>query len=229
MKSNAHQSIAVNVPAWLDKACDDHRFVNLADTRTYRLLLSIFQAVISSAVTTSGIEDSLEDEMHDFTAWFLSLVNSMPAYVGLMWVYQELGQKALSADAKFSTDRRLADLLLTFVVLVNAVENDDLPERYHGMIGEGWDTCGPDEFKDSLHQGLIATLTTHAYSELVSIGKAGGVPESRTKKSLRSLAKMKRSEQRREAVQGDSHLCWIKTNAAVCKTNHGATEIYGAL
>jgi hypothetical protein len=201
MTSTTTQPAAIGVPAWLDKACDDHRIFNLSDTRTYRLLLSIFQAVVSNAIANTGIEGSMEDEMHDFTAWFLGLVNSMPAYVGLMWVYQELGQKALSVDAKFSTDRRLADLLLTFVVLVNAVENDDLPERYHGMIGEGWDTCGPDEFKDSLHQGLIATLTTHAYSELVSIGKAGGVPESKTKKSLRFLAKMEISEQRREAVQ----------------------------
>jgi hypothetical protein len=64
MKSNAHQSIAVNVPAWLGKACDDRRIFNLSDTRTYRLLLSIFQAVVSSAVTTSGIDGSLEDEMH---------------------------------------------------------------------------------------------------------------------------------------------------------------------
>lgn len=166
MKSSTHQSVTVDVPTWLGKACDDHRIFNLSDTRTYRLLLTIYQAVISSAVSTSGIEGSLEDEMHDFTVWFLSLANSMPAYIGLMWVYQQLGQNALSIDAKFSADRRLADLLLTFVVLVNEVENDTLPERYHGMIGEGWDTCGPDEFKDSLHQGLIATLTTHAYSEM---------------------------------------------------------------
>jgi hypothetical protein len=118
-----------------------------------------------------------------------------------MWVYQELGQKAMSADAKFSTDRRLADLLLTFVILVDAVENETLPERYHGMIGEGWDTCGPDEFKDSLHQGLIATLTTHAYCEMVSVGVVGGVSESRTKKSLRFLGKKAKAEQRRESVQ----------------------------
>ena len=200
MKSSTHQSVTVDVPTWLGKACDDHRIFNLSDTRTYRLLLTIYQAVISSAVSTSGIEGSLEDEMHDFTVWFLSLANSMPAYIGLMWVYQQLGQNALSIDAKFSADRRLADLLLTFVVLVNEVENDTLPERYHGMIGEGWDTCGPDEFKDSLHQGLIATLTTHAYSEMVAIGKAGGVPESRTKKSLRFFEKMSQAENRREAI-----------------------------
>ncbi len=200
MKSNAHQSIAVNVPAWLGKACDDRRIFNLSDTRTYRLLLSIFQAVVSSAVTTSGIDGSLEDEMHDFTAWFLSLVNSMPAYLGLMWVYHELGQKALSADTKFADDRRLADLLLTFVVLVSHIENDALPERYHGMICDGWDTCGPDEFKDSLHQGLIATLTTHAYSEIVSIGKSGGVPESKTKKSIRFMVEKTKAEHRREAT-----------------------------
>lgn len=197
MKQNERQLDAIEIPQWLAQSCDNHRIINLSDTRTYRLLLAIFQTVISATFSANDLESAVEEDMRGFTNWFLRLGNSIEAYVGLMWVYQELGMKALTTNAKFSDDRRLSDIWLTFIVLTNQGDDDPLTERYHGLIGDGWETGGPDDFKDSLYQGLKATLTTHAYRELVTIGKTLNLTESETKKSLRFLANKARSEQQR--------------------------------
>jgi len=201
MKQNKRKLDAIEVPQWLAQSCDKHRTINLSDTRTYRLLLTIFQAVISATFSANDLESAVDEDMQGFTNWFLNLGNSTEAYVGLMWVYQELGKKAMASNVELSDDHRLSDIWLTFILLSEQGEEDPLAEHYHGLIGDGWERGGPDDFKDSLYQGLQATLTTHAYRELVTIGKTRNLTETETKKSLRFLEKKARTEQQRGAQQ----------------------------
>src|ERR1039457_1729587 len=84
------------VPAWLGKVCDENRVIYLSDTRTYRLLLTIFQAIFDMSAALNDSDVDHEEEMLSFMNWFLGLGRSTTAHLGLMWVYQHIGRKAMS-------------------------------------------------------------------------------------------------------------------------------------
>lgn len=194
MKSQPHRHEPIEVPMWLNSACDHNRVVSLSDTRTYRLLATVYQGLVANSILASRPKGSFEDDLHTFTAWFLRLGCSTPAYIGLTWLYLEVGKKVISGKAIAAEDHRLSDILLTFVALTDEGGADDQSaERYHEMIGDGWPTFKTDDVKESLYQGLKAAFTTQAYSELVALGKASNLSESRTQKTLRFLAKKSRA------------------------------------
>jgi hypothetical protein len=190
MKANYQQVDSCGVPMWISKFCNQHQTICLSDTRTYRLLMVIYRSIIEMSMPPTVLETDHEKELEGIITWFIQQGSSMPAWLGLMWIYQGIGQKIVAADCegKISKDERLSRLLMAFIVLSEGNANDPLVEHYYEMVREGWERCPDEDYKESLYRGFIATFVTHANRELVAFGEAHDFPEAKTKEALRSAA-----------------------------------------
>jgi hypothetical protein len=179
------------VPVWIAQICDEERIDRLSDTRTHRLLLVIFRALVhvGSALAESD-DDGRANEMETFTTWFVKFGKSLPAYNGLMWAYSEVGHKALATrNSDEVGDVRLKHITMAFRLLLDDWEPDAAVDLYCEMICKGWAQSTSEQEKQSLHQGLVATLTKHAQYELNAIGEARGVTERETRASVYRMVK----------------------------------------
>lgn len=176
------------VAPWLRQAADTYRVVLFSDTRTYRHLLAIYWGAVGLAFPEDGSKAKHNEQAMTFLSWFLAKGNNCSAYVGLMWLHHELGEKltecARRETAKVANDPRLGYLLTAFILLCDQDGDDPRVRMYYEMAGKGWDSCTDDRFKDSLFHGLAATLTQESLRELVVIGKSLGHSSSDTMTSL---------------------------------------------
>lgn len=190
MKRNSAKFDSCGVPTWIGESCDQHRYLVLSDTRTYRLLMVIYLSIIEMRISATTLNADREETLEDFFRLFMTRGSSMPAWLGLMWIYQGIGKKigAAARAGRISNDERLSRLLITFIVLTDDDPNDSSVEHFYNMVGEGWGSCSDDDYKESLYRGFIATMLTQARRELVALGKARGIPEVETDEALLSAA-----------------------------------------
>ncbi len=137
-----------------------------SDTRSYRLLMVIYQSIIAMALTPKQRKSG--DVSMEFLAWFLQFGNLLSAESGLMFLHQSLNSDVLSdgAGERFCPeDPRLGQIIIAYFALTDAGAEDKTAERFHGMLQEGWYGCTDEEYKDSLHRALLATVGMHSKSE----------------------------------------------------------------
>ena len=173
------------IPPWLNQAAEHYRVIFLSDTHTYRLLLAIYWAAVGLAFPHDVSSKEKDAKTLAFLAWLVGKHSNKPAYSGLMWLHQGIGEKlgglSRSDAGKLAADPRLAFLLLVFVLILGDDDSDDPnASMYYEMIGAGWDSCTDERYKDSLFHGLSATLTTQSGAELLKVGKALGNSEAST-------------------------------------------------
>lgn len=137
-----------------------------SDTRSYRLLMVIYQSIIAMALTPKQRKKG--DVSMEFFAWFLQFGNLLTAESGLMFLHQGLNSRIRSdgAGEKFCPDDpRLGQIIIAYIGLTNVDAEDKTAERFCGMLEEGWYGCGDEEYKDSLHRAFMATIGMHSKSE----------------------------------------------------------------
>jgi hypothetical protein len=139
----------------------------LSDTRSYRLLMVIYQAIIEMALTPKQRKNG--DVSMEFLTWFMQLGNSISAVSGLMFLHQSVNSNILSngAGAEFCPDdSRLGQIILAYIALTNSGAEDISAKRFHDMLQKGWYGSTDEGYKDSLHRALMATIGMHSKSEL---------------------------------------------------------------
>jgi hypothetical protein len=139
----------------------------LSDTRSYRLLMVIYQSIIEMALTSRQRKNGAASM--EFLAWFIQLGNSLGAESGLMFLHQGLNSNILSnnAGAGFCPDDpRLGQILMAYIGLTNEHAEDISAKRFHALLQKGWCECTDEDYKDSLHRALMATIGMHSKSEL---------------------------------------------------------------
>ena len=190
MKRNNVKVDSCGIPTWIGESCDQHRYLVLYDTRTYRLLMVIYRSIIEMRIPETTLKADREEILEEFFQLFMKQGSSMPAWLGLMWIYQAIGQKIGSASCAggISPDERLSRLLMTFIVLTDGDPDDPSVEHFYNLLGAGWESCSDDGYKESLYRGFVATLLTQARRELVALGESRDIPEAKTDEALLSAA-----------------------------------------
>lgn len=189
-KRNHSKTSEGEVPQWINKAVDGYRVILFSDTRTYRLLVAIYWATVGMAFPHDISTFKRDEKASIFLSWFIAKGNDTSAYLGLMWLYQQLGEKLTRScgneTANIADDPRLGYLLAAFILLCDKDDDDPNVRMYYEMAGEGWESCMDDRYKESLFRGLSAALTRESLRELVLIGKSLGHSSSYTKDFLAS-------------------------------------------
>lgn len=191
MKINNGQLDFLGIPQWIGNFCNQHQTLLLSDTRTYRLLMVIFRSIIEMNISVNASEADREEMLMSFMMWFLRLKGgAMPAWLGLMWVYQGIGEKLMAAkcDGQIAPDERHSRMLMAFIAILDEDGDDPSAEHYYNMICEGLANCDQEKQMESLYRGFVATFEVHSYHELTAIWEEHGFSESQLKKSLRSSA-----------------------------------------
>jgi hypothetical protein len=158
----------------IQRLADDSQCLFFSDTRSYRLLMVIYQSIIEMALTPKERENG--DASMEFLAWFIQFGNSIGALSGLMFLHQGLNSRILSngAEAGFCPDDpRLGQIITAYIGLTNTDAEDITAVRFHGLLQEGWYGCTNEDYKDSLHRAFMATIGMHSKSEF-DVRKARG-------------------------------------------------------
>lgn len=152
----------------IQRQADSIQCLFFSDTRSYRLLMVIYYSIIAMALTPKQRKNA--DASMEFLTWFLQFGNLLTAESGLMFLHQGLNSRIRSdgAGEKFCPyDPRLGQIIIAYTGLINedAGAEDTATKRFHGMLQEGWYGCTDEEYKDSLHRALLATVGMHSKSE----------------------------------------------------------------
>jgi hypothetical protein len=152
----------------IQRQADSIQCLFFSDTRSYRLLMVIYQSIIAMALTPKQRQKG--DVSMEFFAWFLQFGNLLSAESGLMFLHQSLNSDVLSDGAGegfYPEDPRLGQIIIAYTGLTNedAGAEDTATKRFYGMLQEGWYGCTDEEYKDSLHRALLATVGMHSKSE----------------------------------------------------------------
>jgi hypothetical protein len=180
--SNNHDA---EVPHWITKAVDGYRVILFSDTRTYRLLVAIYWATVGIAFPHDISTVNRDEKTSKFLSWFIAKGNDISAYLGLMWLHDQLGERLTQScgykAANLADDPRLGYLLTVFILICDKDDDDPNIGMYYEMVCQGWEKCMDDRYKESLFRGLTAVLTHESLRELVLIGKILGHSSSNTK------------------------------------------------
>lgn len=155
----------------IQRQADSIQCLFFSDTRSYRLLMVIYYSIIATALTPQQRKKG--DVSMEFLAWFLQFGNSLSAMSGLMFLHQSLNNDILSngAGEKLCPDDPRLGLIifvyfgLTYKDAEDKGGEDKAAERFLGLLHEGWYGCTDEEYKDSLHRALLATIGMHSKSE----------------------------------------------------------------
>jgi hypothetical protein len=173
MSKNAPQIKPVTIPSWIEKEAKALRFVMLSDTHSYRLFTTLFRSLVEK-----GLPDTDIEAVEEFTHWFTNLGASLRAEWGLVFMYKGLADNILKRSKPFdSDDEYFGGFMVTYLYLNGEKYADKNAKRYADLMAAGWARM-TDESKRELYLALLAILTSHAKSELISIGISKGGTEA---------------------------------------------------
>lgn len=173
MSKKAPKIKPVAIPAWIEKEAKALRFVMLSDTHSYRLLTALFRSLVEK-----GLPDTDIEVVEEFTHWLTNLGASLRAEWGLVFMYEGLANNILKNCKPFdSDDEYFGGFMVTYLSLNGAKNDDQDAERYADLMADGWARM-TDDSKRELYLALLAVLTSHAKSELISIGTSKGSTEA---------------------------------------------------
>jgi len=167
MKHTPNKFDSFDIPDRIATSYIGKQTVLLSDTRSYRLLMVIFQDMLQM----SG-DDACGDEiLEEFSIWFIKLGSDMTAKIGLMYLNQEIAPKLGAAASSISSrgtsphrDSQLKEILMAFTALAMDRKEESV-HRYFNLLQAGWHKCD-SEHRESLYQGFRAALNVHAEFEL---------------------------------------------------------------
>ena len=180
MKSASLKLDPNGIPTWIGEICDNDHIGQFSDTRTFRLLLVIFRQLIGWGSALAEFDDRGRDvEIRAFDRWFIKSSDSLPASACIMWAHTEIGKKALVERIEDgSVDVRLAHIELAFRMLLDDWRTNSKTEKYCKVMRNAWMNREFEQYKESLHLGLLATLNAHAIHEMKALAKAMLIAES---------------------------------------------------
>lgn len=164
------------IPPWVENDASAIRFVMFSDTHSFRLLTALFRSMVAKGLTEKELKES--GTVEEFTHWFVQLATSLTAELGLAFMYQGLANNILHTRKPFDPDDEyFGGFIATYLSLNGAKTDDEHSERFYDLIAAGWTRISDDD-KRKMYQTLLAVLTSHAKSELISIGTSKGATEA---------------------------------------------------
>lgn len=176
MSKNPFQIKPFAIPTWVVSDAEAIRFVMLSDTHSFRLLAALFRSLVAKGLTEKELRES--DTVEEFTHWFVQFATSLKAEWGLAFMYQGLANNILHTRKPFDTDDAyFGGFIATYLSLNGAKNDDDDAARFYELMANGW-TFTSDDDKREMYQALLAVLTSHSKSELISIATSKGASEA---------------------------------------------------
>jgi hypothetical protein len=176
MSKNPFQIKPFDIPPWVENDAKAIRFVMLSDTHSFRLLTALFRSLVAKGLSEKELKES--DTVEEFTHWFAQFATSLRAEWGLVFMYQVLANNILHTRKPFDPDDEyFGGFIATYLSLNGAKNDDEDAARFYDLMADGW-ACISDDDKREMYQALLAVLTSHAKSELISIGTSKGATEA---------------------------------------------------